>query len=93
VDVAALGVAAWMRYARGIDERGGRIELRDPMEAELAARAAGAPEERVDALLGMSRVFGEDLRGNAGLRARLASWLGLLEREGAAAVVRAAARA
>ena len=92
-DVAALGVAAWMRYARGIDERGGRIELRDPMEAELAARAAGAPEERVDALLGMSRVFGEDLRGHAGLRARLASWLGLLEREGAAAVVRAAARA
>ena len=93
VDVAALGVAAWMRYARGIDERGGRIDIRDPLAGELAARAAGSPEERVDALLGMSRVFGEDLRGHEGLRALLVSWLGRLEREGAAAVVRAAARA
>jgi fructuronate reductase len=82
-----------MRYARGIDERGGRIDIRDPLAGELAARAAGSPEERVDALLGMSRVFGEDLRGHEGLRALLGSWLGRLEREGAAAVVRAAARA
>ena len=31
----ALGVAAWMRYVTGVDEKGGAIDVRDPL--------AGAP--------------------------------------------------
>ncbi len=90
--VAALGVAAWMRYVRGVDERGGAIDVRDPLAAELATRSRGTPAERVDALLGLSRVFGEDLGRHAGLRDSLAGWLARLERDGAAVVVREAAR-
>lgn len=89
--MAALGVAAWMRYVRGIDERGQAIDVRDPLAVELAARSRGSPGERADALLGMSRVFGADLARHAGLRAEVSSWLGRLEREGAAAVARTAA--
>jgi fructuronate reductase len=89
--MAALGVAAWMRYVRGVDERGRAIDVRDPMASELAARSGGSPGERVDALLGMARVFGEDLGRHAGLRAEVSAWLGRLERDGAAAVARAAA--
>ncbi|MFM8679156.1 MAG: hypothetical protein ACKOGH_06030 [Alphaproteobacteria bacterium] len=80
-----------MRYVRGIDERGQAIDVRDPLAVELAARSRGSPGERADALLGMSRVFGADLARHAGLRAEVSSWLGRLEREGAAAVARTAA--
>ena len=31
----ALGVAAWMRYVTGIDEKGAPIDVRDPMAARL----------------------------------------------------------
>src|SRR3712207_3223428 len=31
----ALGVAAWMRYVTGIDERGQPIDVRDPLGARL----------------------------------------------------------
>ena len=31
----ALGVAAWMRYVTGVDEKGAPIDVRDPMAARL----------------------------------------------------------
>lgn len=93
IALAALGVAAWMRYVRGVDERGAPIEVRDPLAGVLARHAAGTPAARVDALLGMSAIFGEDLRGVPAFRAVVLSWLEHLERDGAAAVVRAAAGA
>src|SRR5690606_28269787 len=36
----ALVVAAWMRYALGRDEQGGRIEVSDPMAHRFAAISA-----------------------------------------------------
>lgn len=58
----ALGVAAWMRYVTGVDERGGAIDVRDPLASRLrgVADAAGRdPERLAQALLGMSEIFGE----------------------------------
>ena len=60
----ALGVAAWMRYASGIDEAGVAIDVRDPMSArlrELSERARGAPEQLAAALLAVREIFGDDL--------------------------------
>jgi fructuronate reductase len=39
----AIAVAAWMRYATGIDRNGERYELRDPRAGEIAALIADVP--------------------------------------------------
>lgn len=64
IDALALGVAAWMRYVTGIDEKDRPIDVRDPLKDELRARAgeAGLDAQRLaTALLGIERVFGRDL--------------------------------
>jgi fructuronate reductase len=60
----ALGVAGWMRYVTGIDEKGQAIDVRDPLAADLRALAdaAGPSAERlVHAFVGVEKVFGSDL--------------------------------
>jgi fructuronate reductase len=60
----ALGVAGWMRYVTGVDEKDRQIDLRDPKAAELRvlADAAGRDAERlVRALVSLQDVFGSDL--------------------------------
>ncbi|HEV2560377.1 MAG TPA: mannitol dehydrogenase family protein [Microvirga sp.] len=62
----ALGVAAWMRYVTGIDERGRAIDVRDPLRDSLRALADAAgpdPDALARALLGVREVFG-DLAGD-----------------------------
>ncbi|WP_134496414.1 mannitol dehydrogenase family protein [Microvirga pakistanensis] len=64
----ALGVAAWMRYVTGIDERGAPIDVRDPMAARLretADRAGGSPERLATELLALREIFGDDLPGDS----------------------------
>jgi fructuronate reductase len=93
ISIASLGVAAWMRYVRGIDERGAPIDLRDPLRETLLRHADAAPAARVGALLGLVPVFGPDLPACAALRDGVVAWLERLERDGAAAVMRDAAAA
>ena len=65
IDRLALGVAAWMRYVTGIDEKGAPIDVRDPMAArlrELADRAGGSAE----------KLAGDLVRGARNLRRRSA---------------------
>jgi len=60
----ALGVAAWMRYVTGIDEKGAPIDVRDPMAArlrELADRAGGSAERLAGELFSLREIFGDDL--------------------------------
>ena len=67
IDHLALGVAAWMRYVTGLDEKGGAIDVRDPLAAELKRRAdaAGRNAEALCAsLLGIEAIFGADLLGD-----------------------------
>ena len=55
-------IAAWMRYVTAIDERGGPIDVRDPMTATLAAtvaRSGPAAPQLVPALFGLTSVFGD----------------------------------
>jgi fructuronate reductase len=71
---AALGVAAWMRHVQTARE------LDDPMADVLRSAVAGAdgPEKVVDALLGITDVFGPDLRDSTVFRALLTDHLGRL---------------
>ena len=60
----ALGVAGWMRYVTGTDEKGKAIDVRDPLAGELRALADAAgpsPERLVQAFVGLEKIFGRDL--------------------------------
>lgn len=64
IDHLALGVAGWMAYVAGIDEKGAPIDVRDPLAADFANRAAVTGRDAKafsDALLGMESIFGRDL--------------------------------
>jgi fructuronate reductase len=64
IDHLALGVAAWMRYVTGTDEKGGAIDVRDPLAAELKRRTEAAGRDAkalVEALTGIEAIFGTDL--------------------------------
>ncbi|WP_198516668.1 mannitol dehydrogenase family protein [Sinorhizobium meliloti] len=89
-DRLALGVAAWMRYARGLDEAGHPIDVRDPHAARIAGLAQGIdePDRIVDAFLTMTDVFGTDLPASAPFRAALIKALDGLLRNGSAATLR-----
>ncbi len=67
IDHLALGVAAWMRYVTGVDEKGGVIDVRDPLVAELKRRTEAAGRDAralAEALIGIGAIFGTDLPGD-----------------------------
>ncbi|WP_447852652.1 mannitol dehydrogenase family protein [Enterobacter mori] len=62
----ALGVAGWIRYVSGTDERGDAIDVRDPLSDKIQSLVKASSEaERVNALLTLSEVFGQDLPHNS----------------------------
>lgn len=63
----ALGIAGWMRYVGAVDDDKQPIEVCDPMVKQLQALCAGSADgaERVQALLSLSAVFGDELPQNA----------------------------
>ncbi|MHB0952396.1 MAG: mannitol dehydrogenase family protein [Allorhizobium sp.] len=78
-----LAVAAWMRYVAGVDERGGTIDVRDPLAARLKTLSDGAAtdRERVAALLSVREVFPAALAENEQFRSALiAAYAGLVDR-------------
>jgi len=85
----ALGVAGWIRYASGKDEKGGRIDVRDPLADVIARRADGASSAAslAESFFGLEQVFGTDLPVNPEFRAEVEAALGRLFRDGAAATV------
>jgi fructuronate reductase len=63
----ALGVAAWMRYVVGIDEKGENIDVRDPLAMRMMAIAAEAGDDAEALYVGLvalNEVFGTDLADN-----------------------------
>lgn len=86
-DRLVLGVAAWMSYARGVDEAGEAIDVRDPLAGRIAALTQGLddPEKIVAAFLSLTEVFADDLGRDASFRAGLVDALSRLLSKGAAA--------
>ncbi len=78
IDILCLGVAAWIRYVSGVDEQGQAIEVSDPLSAELRAlcdASAGNPAATVRAIVGLSKVFGDDLSQDERFVATVIGWL------------------
>lgn len=93
-DRLALGVAAWMRYVTGVDEKGDEIDVRDPHALRMHAIAADAGDDHealFDGLVAMNEVFGSDLAGNDTFRSTVLKQLESLFDKGARETVRAAA--
>lgn len=86
IDALALGVAAWMRYVTGIDEKGQPIDVRDPLRDKLQAltEAAGRDAEKITkALLGIEQIFGRDLPADRTFTSAVAGALESLFSKGA----------
>ncbi|GIJ46544.1 mannitol dehydrogenase [Virgisporangium aliadipatigenens] len=83
MELAALVLAAWMRFTRGTADDGSPLPLNDP----LADRLRGG--STVDELLAIEEVFPPVLREDREYVARVEHWLGALESGGAADTVKA----
>lgn len=59
----ALAIAAWIKYVGGVDEKGQRIDVRDPKAEELYNRFHSCNNEvaRVRTLLDIPAIFGSEL--------------------------------
>ncbi|WP_169732012.1 mannitol dehydrogenase family protein [Glycomyces arizonensis] len=87
VELAALPLAAWIRFCLGRADDGARLPLDDPLAAVLRERlaaAGGSPEALAGAILGVRQVVPEPVASNAELRQATAAWLTDLDRHGAA---------
>ena len=93
-DHLALGVAGWMRYVTGIDEKGSAIDVRDPLAARFRAIAdkAGPVAVRLaPALVAVAEVFNHDLGADSRFRVTLTAKLEDLVAKGAKQTVGGAA--
>jgi len=90
INLLALAVAGWIRYASGSDESGHEITVCDPMAGEFARIAAthrGNPPALAHEFLGLRAVFGTDLPADARFAGPVAAWLSALFADGAARTV------
>ncbi|HVX81875.1 MAG: mannitol dehydrogenase family protein [Devosia sp.] len=92
----SLGVAAWMRYVTGVDEKGQPIEVKDPLAERLrkiADRSQNEPIRLTVALMTLREVFGTDLPQSEVFRETVTAHLASLFQRGAAETVAALVRA
>jgi fructuronate reductase len=90
IELAALAVAGWMRYATGRDESGREIKVSDPLSAEFARIAAERRDDPAGfarGMLALRAVFGEDLPADPRFAGRVTAWLEELFAQGAARTV------
>ncbi|WP_318377576.1 fructuronate reductase [Enterobacter sp.] len=85
----ALGVAGWMRYVGGVDEQGQPIEVCDPLLSVIrqAVNGSAEGEERVNALLGIEAIFGNELPHEHAFVSEVNRAYQLLLRQGAKATM------
>ncbi len=86
IEGLCLALAAWIRYASGIDEQSKEIDVRDPLKQQLAdvwQRAGTDLENVMDGFLSLRSVFDKELASNPTFRATLLAALEKLFAEGA----------
>ena len=84
-----LGIAGWMRYILGEDEKGERYPVADPLVAKFERINQQFPSgpARVQALLGINEIFADDLPANPAFVAALQHTYDRLCQQGARAAV------
>ena len=86
----ALAVAAWIRYACGINEQGEKIFVQDPLAerfATIAAKDNGDVEQLINQFTAINEIFGTDLARDQNFIEKLSQYLGQLFTEGAETTV------
>ncbi len=78
----ATGIAAWIRYVRGVNEAGESYQVKHPMAAEL--KAAATSDNPVEAIMGITKLFG-NLGQNTSLAAQVKANLVTLDKMGSIA--------
>ena len=89
--MAALGVAAWMRFvSAGRTDAGDELPVDDPLADTIAERLGGrtAPADVVDRLLGIGEIFDPELAGDRVWQDLLVERLAMLAHDGAAQTAR-----
>ncbi|GIF75213.1 mannitol dehydrogenase family protein [Asanoa siamensis] len=87
---AALVVAAWMRYARGVADDGRALDLDDPLAAEIRAAVAAAPptpEGLAGALFGLTAIFPAEMAADETVRDLVVDWLTDFDKHGVEATL------
>lgn len=91
IDIITLGVAAWIRYVSGVDEKGQPIDVSDPLADTLRAAcdsAKGDSAAMVKAVVSIKEVFGPDLINDAAFIESTTRWLAEFYDKGVLATVR-----
>ena len=86
----AFAAAAWMRYARGVDEQGQAYALNDPLAAQvqqLATANMGDAAAAAKALGSLCDVWGSDLPQMPAWMNAVTHWLAAIERDGILAAI------
>jgi fructuronate reductase len=89
---AAYGIAGWMRYVTGVDEKGAAIDVRDPLAARIkSALGASSPaaRDRAAALLAITEIFDPELAGDPRFRDPIIAALDAITKHGARAAANA----
>lgn len=90
IEALATGVAGWMRYVMGSDEKGQAIDVRDPLAAHYAGLLAGKGRDATaiaKALLSIESIFGTDLPQDPRFAAAVTRALRMMIEEGTAKAV------
>jgi len=93
VEIICLGVAAWIRYVSGVDEKGNLIEVSDPLAVELRALCDANidnPAAMVKAIVGVKKIFGDDLQHNDIFISITINWLEKFYAQGVLASIKQA---
>ncbi|ASI94168.1 fructuronate reductase [Vibrio rotiferianus] len=85
----AMGIAGWMRYTAGTDEKGQEIDVRDPMREKFQTIFAehGIDTSIVKELLSIEAIFGTDLIKNESFVKEVTKAFQLILTKGARAAV------
>ncbi|MGF1758816.1 fructuronate reductase [Photobacterium sagamiensis] len=85
----AMGIAGWMTYISGVDEKAKPIDVRDPMAEQFKTiyQQHGINTSVVKALLGIEAIFGTDLISNESLVSEITNAYQLIITKGARAAV------
>ena len=86
IDALILGVAAWIRYTRAVDDTGNAYPINDPLAErlqEIHQTSGPRPKDYLPGILDISEVFDISLRNNSTFTQALVNTLEQLESQGA----------